>query len=173
MRKTIVLITGGESSLISGDMTLIKLAANSRIGFELTAQFLSRSSYHVIVTSHSPEKGRVAMDMLCSRNPTVSSEYIHLDVTDNQQRSRQTRHLGRQRRRVGHESSSSRTDATSLRYKRHRPCNLDRRTVAATSRIYVVAESHQHFQRRRLNLSPLGPAKPSLQFQGVARTVLG
>ncbi|KAK6002939.1 hypothetical protein QM012_000784 [Aureobasidium pullulans] len=65
-KKTIVLITG----------------ANSGIGFELAAQLLVESSYHVVVTSRSPEKGQDAMEKLRSRNLAGSSEYLHLDVTD-------------------------------------------------------------------------------------------
>ncbi|CAD0100762.1 unnamed protein product [Aureobasidium mustum] len=64
--KTIVLITG----------------ANSGIGFELAAQLLTRSSYHVIVTSRSHEKGQTAMQSLHSRDLSGSSEYLQLDVTD-------------------------------------------------------------------------------------------
>lgn len=64
------------------DLTLTDLSANSGIGFALAAQLLAKSSYHVIVTSRSPEKGRIAMEELHERTLAGSSEYLHLDVTD-------------------------------------------------------------------------------------------
>lgn len=64
--------------------TNICCEANGGIGFELAAQLMAKGSYHVLVGSRSEDKGNAAVKDLRSRNLPGSSEFIQLDVTNDE-----------------------------------------------------------------------------------------
>jgi NAD(P)-dependent dehydrogenase (short-subunit alcohol dehydrogenase family) len=80
--KTIVLITGGKSIPYNLHSTSNPSTGNSGIGFELAAQLLAKSTYHVLIGSRSVDKGTTALADLQSRNLPGTAEMLQLDVTD-------------------------------------------------------------------------------------------